>query len=200
MTVIIKKLKNNVEWSFLLGLGESKLVTSMYVWLFVVPIVSKILVNIGETADITIFSHEFNVNLILPFSWKVFYLAAVFFTLATLLFRFRCPKLIRDHKNFDSFSGEQRPEWHLMFYTEDIGLNFHEYKEEYKGNREAYARIEPDSDTTGPITSGMFWELHRHSNRERPLSYYICLTFYVVGLFCIAWVFIENLNWVLRSW
>ncbi len=200
MIKIIKKIRNKVEWSFLLGLGESKLVASMYIWLLVVPVASKLLINIGDNADIIVFSHEFNVNLNLPFSWKVFYLAAVFFTFATLLFKFRCPKLIRDHKNFDSFSAEKRPEWHLMFYTEDIGLNFSEYKEKHKENRELYALIEPGTDTTGPITSDMFWELHRHSNHERAISYYSCLILYLAGLFCIAWVFIENLSWVLQSW
>jgi hypothetical protein len=81
----------------------------MYIWLLVVPTASKLLFNIGEAAKIVVFLHPFTVNLTLPFSWKVFYLAAIFFTFATLLFKFRCPKLIRDHRNYDSFSAEKRP-------------------------------------------------------------------------------------------
>lgn len=172
----------------------------MYIWLFLVPIASKALANIGNTANIQVFSHEFLITLSLPFSWKVFYFAAVFFTLATILFKFRCPRLIREHLTYESFNRDGKPEWHLMSYTEDVGLDFNVYKEAHKMNKYLYSVIEPDSENnTSSNAHGMFWELHRLSNGTRKFSFYTCLVFYIFGFMCIGWVFIENFIWVLRT-
>jgi hypothetical protein len=94
------------RWSGIRRIQEIKLISSMYIWIFMVPIAAKVLSRVEEIVTVRIFDYQFEVFLTLPFSWNVFYFSAIFFALATLLHRLTGPRLILDHPTYASFREE----------------------------------------------------------------------------------------------
>lgn len=91
------------KWSTLRGLGNSRTIRSSYVWLLVVPIAANSLSKIQSPTAFYVFNSELLINMGLPFSWKVFFFAACFFALASLIYRAKCPPTIRKYSNYSEF-------------------------------------------------------------------------------------------------
>lgn len=189
-------MKIDFCWSQLNKIRQIKTISSMYIWIFIVPIAAKILSMTSDIATVTLFEYTFNVNLSLPFSWKMFYFSALFFALATLIYQIRCPRLIKEYPTYSSFESEGKPEWHLRVYTEDLGLNFHGYKESHEENM---YQAEGSVSKGKEFTQSMFWELHAEADNERKLMLFLCLVSYTVGFVLISVVFIQNLMWVIKN-
>jgi hypothetical protein len=183
-------------WSQLDKIRKIKIISSMYIWVFIVPIAAKILSMTSDVATITIFEYTFDVNLALPFSWKMFYFSALFFATATLIYQIRCPRLVKEYPTYSDFEVEGKPEWHLRPYAKDIGFGFDLYIEKYK---ETMAEQEGSISQGKKFTQGVFWDLHWHADRERKGMLYCCLAAYVAGFILISLVFIQNLVWVITN-
>jgi hypothetical protein len=174
----------------------------MYIWLFIVPVLAKLMSQTTDTVVITVFSYTFNVNLALPFSWKLFYVSALMFAFATLLFKLFCPKLIQEHHSYTSFESEGKPAWHLEEYASDIGMNYHKYKDKFLENKRLYSIAEPhpfDDSETLTDSQNMFWHLHREANKFSPKLYYACLVSYALGFLSMLIVFMQNIYWVVSA-
>lgn len=94
------------SWLALRGWGRSKLLRSSYFWLFFVPVSANVLLwlrdkqfqVLGETISLATFD--------LPFSWKFAFFASVFFSIASLIFTWKCPPLISDYENPADFQAQ----------------------------------------------------------------------------------------------
>lgn len=168
----------------------------MYIWVFIVPIAAKILSMTSDMATITIFEYTFDVNLALPFSWKMFYFSALFFALATLIYQIRCPRLVKEYPTYSDFDVEGKPEWHLRPYAEDIGLSFDQYKEDHE---ESMYENDGSVSQGKDFTQSVFWHLHWKADKERKPMLYCCLAAYVAGFILISLVFFQNLVWVINN-
>lgn len=80
-----KKIEFN--WSQLNQIKDVKIISSMYVWIFIVPILAKVLSLVSDIATVTVFNYTFEVNIGLPFSWRSFYFSALFFLWQQLFIR-----------------------------------------------------------------------------------------------------------------
>lgn len=92
-----------INWSQLEKLNAVKFIQTMYIWVFLLPILVKLILvklleHVGESARLTIFGYTFEALLSLPFSWIAFYFSALAFALANLIFQARCPSIIKDHR------------------------------------------------------------------------------------------------------
>jgi hypothetical protein len=65
------------KWSVVQKLSRNKLLASSYVWLIIVPIFAKLLAQVESPIELTNIAAGLVIDLTLPFSWKVFYCAAV---------------------------------------------------------------------------------------------------------------------------
>jgi hypothetical protein len=85
-----------LRWSSLSGLGDNRIIRSSYFWFVFVPIVARITQQINEPLQKAFFglSHT-AVWIQLPFSWFMFFFAALFFSIATFLYSISCPEIIR---------------------------------------------------------------------------------------------------------
>lgn len=168
----------------------------MYIWIFIVPIAAKLLSKTNEIIFLTIFNYTFEVNLGLPFSWKMFYFSALFFTIATIIYQTRCPRLIKEYQNFSAYDQEGKPEWHLRSYAEDINIDFDTYKEDHEG-----AMLDHDGEIKSgkDFTSSIFWHLHGEANEKRVVFMWACVAAYAAGFILLFLVFFQNLWWVIRS-
>jgi hypothetical protein len=189
-------MKIDFCWSQLDKIRKIKIISSMYIWVFIVPIAAKILSMTSDMATITIFEYTFDVNLALPFSWKMFYFSALFFALATLIYQIRCPRLVKEYPTYSDFDVEGKPEWHLRPYAEDIGLSFDQYKEDHE---ESMYENDGSVSQGKDFTQSVFWHLHWKADKERKPMLYCCLAAYVAGFILISLVFFQNLVWVINN-
>jgi len=87
-------------WSSLRSLGNNRIIKTSYLWLFIVPIVAKLIQEFPSQFKIT---DDLILTLGLPFSWHMFYFAAVCFTFASILYSWKCPPLIRDYADWSEY-------------------------------------------------------------------------------------------------
>ena len=96
------KLNYPPLWSNLRSWGNNSLLKTSYIWLFLVPILAKALSNINS---LTIPWLKNPITLSLPFSWSLFYISAIFFSIAGGIYAITCPTIIRKYENFSLFKG-----------------------------------------------------------------------------------------------
>ncbi|OCH11036.1 hypothetical protein [Aliivibrio sp. 1S128] len=192
----IKFKEVELNWSQLNQIKNIKMISSMYIWIFIVPIAAKVLSLTNEMATVTLFDYTFQVNLALPFSWRLFYFAALFFALATLIYQARCPRLIKEYSTFATFDNEGKPEWHLRPYAEDIGINYESFKDDLESSMlEHDGRMHKDKE----YVQSVFWNLHWSADKKRRVSFLSCFACYVIGFVLISIVFFQNFAWVIKN-
>jgi len=186
---IVRKLRNwidqKINWSNLKLFGEHKFVASMYIWLFIVPLIANALINLESKFPITVFNHTFIFHSTLPFSWQAFFYSALSFTLANLIRLTFCPRVIIEHSDYASFKSSEKNHLHLI-----------EYEREYEERGlQVYARQKKLSNPRGvseKVTSEAFWDIHNNANNVHRLFQYICFTLYSIGIILIGVVIIQN--------
>jgi hypothetical protein len=67
-----------------------------------VPVAAQAMRKINEV-NLNLFGHTFAFDLSLPFSWTIFYLASLFFAVASLIYQTCCPEIIRLYANATEF-------------------------------------------------------------------------------------------------
>jgi hypothetical protein len=168
----------------------------MYVWIFIVPVTAKVLSGTNDLARITVFDYSFELHLALPFSWQLFYFSALFFALATVIYRLRCPKFIQEYSSYSSFTAEGKKEWHLHPFALDIGEDYEKFKLDLED-----LMVEEN----GQISEGkeyeqsVFWHLYWVADRKRKAWYIGCFFCYLLGFTLIFIVFAQNFWWVIKN-
>ncbi|WP_377109183.1 hypothetical protein [Pseudoalteromonas sp. R86517] len=84
----------SIKWSDLRWLGNSTLVKSNYLWIFVIPIFIKVL-NYIEV------NHQISFEL--PLKLTTLFYSSIFFMLGSFTYTIRCPKLIKENGNYNDF-------------------------------------------------------------------------------------------------
>lgn len=106
MNKLLSKL--NMGWQELRQIQRSKFISSMYIWIFVVPVVAKLLFKIEEHLAFDFFGQKIELVLSLPFSWKIFFYCALSFSIANSIV------------SFSGFIGDGKNHEHLKDYAKDI--------------------------------------------------------------------------------
>ncbi|HFQ5342804.1 hypothetical protein NX014_21980 [Vibrio vulnificus] len=188
--------RTDINWSNLNKVHDVKLISSMYVWIFIVPVAAKVLSGTNELALVTIFDYTFELHLKLPFSWQLFYFSALFFAGATLIYNLLCPKLIQQYPSYSSFEREGKQEWHLRPFANDIELSYDDFKFDLEESmREEEGRIYEGKE----YMQSVFWHLYWKADRARKTAYIVCCACYAVGFMLISVVFVQNFWWVLKN-
>jgi len=118
------------DWKIIKNFADIKLVKLSYIWIIIVPILAKLLMKIGDVLPIEIGNITFNINLSLPFSWQMFFFAALSFSLAQLIFNLVCPEIVKDFKNQREFQNDGKTVIQLGSYVKDLVFcrNNNDYK------------------------------------------------------------------------
>lgn len=109
------------NWSSLHKLGNSKLIRSSYVWIAVVPIFAKLLshVQVPSTLSFRLFDAQIQIAAGLPFSWQIFFFAALFFSIASLLYSAFLPFLIARYQDYAEYETQGHSRRHLLHAVHD---------------------------------------------------------------------------------
>jgi hypothetical protein len=174
------------KWSQLKVLPRVKVISSMYIWLFIVPLVAKAISSVSGIADLQLFGHKFSVNLSLPFTWQIFYWSALLFSLGNIVFHLRCPRIVKEHENAFEFIEAGKGESQLVSYKEEVHYPSEKFDKE---EREASGSMQ---DLNRRYRS-RFWFIYDYANDDRKLWRIACAGLYTLGLLLITYVFVENL-------
>ncbi|MBD3337899.1 MAG: hypothetical protein GF353_02245 [Candidatus Lokiarchaeota archaeon] len=180
-------------WSQLNKIGKLKIFKSAYFWIFIVPILAKVLMHIEETVIINIFNTDIRLSIGLPFSWKLFYFSSVSFSVATLIYSFKCPEFIKEYKNYKSYieSGKSSRQLHgeiNKFVTD-------------KKKKESFARqlSEANGVDNEDKIKDIFWKVRDFANISFPCYRYFCSLFFVLGFILISIILIQNFIYVFKA-
>jgi len=132
------------------------------------------------------------INLTLPFSWQVFFFAALSASVANLLFFAACPELIRRFPTFAAFLREGRDFAYLRQYAEQSGALL---------SQDVLNNIENSIHFTDPVQGRVevqiaFWQAFDYDNVKLPLFRQLCLVFYGFAMYGIAIVLWQNIIFV----
>ncbi|MCE8031912.1 hypothetical protein EKK97_10935 [Billgrantia tianxiuensis] len=185
-------LREEISWSRLKQVHQLKVVQTMYVWLFIVPVAAKSLHRIEEFVRITILGHTFELVTTLPFSWHLFYGSALCFVLGNLFFFMYCPQFIRDHATPTEFKDAGKGVQHLYEYALAANLDWDRIR------RDANLFNPENEDTPEEKLNRMFWSVQKMVNQHLPSARLAAVTLYGLAALLIAWVILENTQVVLQ--
>ena len=116
---ILSFMKKYSRWSFLSNFGKNKIVKRTYVYLFFVPFIINTLNKFGFQEIIDS----------IPFSWQMFFLSAIMFTIGSIVYFLFAPKIILENDSFAEFKNTGKIYEHIKEYMKEIELDF-EYAQE----------------------------------------------------------------------
>ena len=187
----------NLDWQALRGVQKSKFINSMYIWVFIVPVVAKLLYKVNKQLEFKFFGQSIVIEFSLPFSWKTFFFCALCFGLANVILVLFCPKIINDHLSYAGFRGDGKGEEHLSKYSSDIGMTYDYYVKLTEGIKGLVEKeFEEDYPTREEHLQLYFWSIYNASNLYHQNWRRICILFYALGMILFGWVLVLNIIWV----
>lgn len=209
-------------WNALRSVGNSKVVNSSFIWLIVIPPLSRFLEAIHAAIGI---------SPTLPLNFAAFYFSAFFFTIAAILFNFFCPQVIKTAPDFGTykiggFSQVELKQWLVKVVKPSGDLELKEKsaplnqvmrliaelqmpknpKEQLQRMTELLSLSQLEKFET--IWGYEFTELEEarlHSftvafaRKKARLARYLASLFYALGFILFAWVVFINLEVVYRE-
>ena len=164
-------------------------------WIFIVPVIAKALSKLDDPIELLIFSYKLELQASLPFSWKIFYFAALSFFIANLVFIWKCPRLIKEHSDFADFKEKGKNLLHLYYYDFKSHDEFDTF-EKWMELRDYV--VDTRTANYPPQIEQTFWDIHLFQNLYWLNSRAVCLILYVIGFILISIVLIQNLWVVLK--
>jgi len=116
---MLEKLRESFYWESLSKWPKFKIINSMYLWLFIVPVLAKFMAEVDDKVILTVFEQKITLNLTLPFNLVAFYLAAVSFVLGNICIVLFCPRIFKENKDFGDFLAKGRQYGHIVDYIRD---------------------------------------------------------------------------------
>jgi len=176
-----------IQWSKLKLLQNNKIVKTSYIWLLLVPFVTKLFSKISNNLIFSIHGKIYEFDLILPFSWKIFFISALFFTLGNLFFYIFSPSIVKNYKDYGDFKTQGKTHKQLEDYFSKVDHSNHMGR---IINNEGQAE-----------DNKLFWEIYEDRDKYHYKQIrYITFLFYGIGLSLSLYVFSESIFWVISSW
>jgi hypothetical protein len=211
----------NFKWSSQRAIANSKVVRSSAVWLVVVPLSAKLLSSLDEVIDLTIFSGRVSIETILPFSWQLLFFAAVFFTIAGLVYSIFCPDLVKKYETHTEFNNDGKSRLQINYslksftfdnskgtlkseYFESVRKYFSTYSKLSRSidqkslNKQIISYVEAIDLNQGK-NSDAFYFVHELADKHN--QYFIMLSFflYIAGFISIAIIGLQNVFYVIHT-
>jgi hypothetical protein len=95
-----------VRWEALRRVGRLRILRSSYLFFALVPLAAEIVIASGLDNPIHVPALDRPLIIGLPFSWVIFYFASTAFVIATTLYLWFCPPIIRNFAHFRQFKRQ----------------------------------------------------------------------------------------------
>ena len=201
LTSVRKSMSGVLAWSFLRGIQSYKIVKSTYIWLFILPIITKAFSQIEDTLRMDFYGQNIVLDLELPFAWIMLFYSALLFTIGNLIFLIACPAIIKENRSLADFKTTMKTPTHLLSYmTESQKGEWEEEKDMFGMGvgrlvgegipRDSIARKKAD------MLDAQFWHIYNQQNICRLPVRITVLTIYVVAAYCFSSVLYQNVYYV----
>lgn len=174
------------SWESLSKIQNTWHVKTTYVWLFIVPIAAKFLSQLDDNVTLTIFQHQFNVLLNLPFSWKMFYFGALCFSLSNVMYLARCYPIVKENRSYFDFEKNGKGKLQIVQYAKQIGMEL--------GSEVCASSTDQLKNSD---LKDVFWEVFQEASIRRKPERVVCGILCTLGYVSIFIVLVENLYEVL---
>jgi hypothetical protein len=108
-----------MKWTTVRSIGETKFAKSSYIYLVLVPIITKIVSTVKSPLNFVIFEEQISLNFDISISWYVFYTATILIAIGQSIYILFCPKIIKDYSNFGEFDATGMSNEYLYSTYED---------------------------------------------------------------------------------
>ena len=196
-------------WINLKNINSSKFISSMYIWIFIVPIFVKLFELINkEYYSFIIFGEIIPIQLTLPFTLIYFYFSAVFFAIGNIIIKIQCPLIIKENNSYSDYLESGKKLSQLKPYIDDINFDWNKLalevdkkieSENYHSrswskipmlDRKIEQRDKMNSDKEDP--KNYFWQIYDKANLCRVISRHFVGIFYSIGFLLFGIVLFEN--------
>jgi hypothetical protein len=210
----IRGLNRFFLWNRIAVYGRSKILRTSYIWLLIVPVAYRIIEKIESPLVLTGLADGLVLNIDLPFSWKIFYFAALSIAVATVIFTEKCPDIIR----LEDFNGFQRKGYDVRYLAKfaeiegrtdlwEIDTPLKDYKRHrqlpksylFPGGTSNYPSGNADKDKAMENVVRTFWNLFGWANNKDFKFRMACAFFYGVGFTLLSVVAAQNIWFVISS-
>lgn len=116
------RILNIINWKVISFFGKSAVINRSYIYLFLVPALAKVLSKINSPIHFLLGNTKYQLVLELPFSWKLFFFSALFFSIGALLYNLFAPAIIKENESFGDFLNHKKNFTHVFSYRDNIGL------------------------------------------------------------------------------
>lgn len=201
------------------ALGRSQTIQSSYFWLFFVPFFAKATAMAPELVAVEIFGTSVPIKVALPFSWKLFYVSAICFSIASLIYQLASPVGIKKYDNYAEYSEKgkdssslisaflslyRKDSWMWPLTIQDSEKNyFIQHLTAFSGN--AMSITKSDKETPVDLLKAGMPEENRKAayyfvvdwyNLSQPILRLLTSTFYLAGFLFFGTVIVENVLYV----
>lgn len=201
-------------WSDIGKLGENKTVRSSAIWMFVVPVLARILDTLNEL-NFSLGTEVLKVSLSLPFSWIYLYFAALFFGIGSILYLVWCPRFIRTYDSYntlddqgkgsrtiiDNLTAATEPEKAYSIKATRVQVLW-QFVTDYMTDVRTTKNVEPDiKKLTQDLFNGKirtdclreaFWFVRNFCEEISPVKRLLVSVLYFLGFVCLAIIVAEN--------
>ncbi len=95
--------KTRIDWITLSRIGRSRFIKSFSIWFVAIPLIAKLFADLESIVSIDLLGHTWKLHTELPFSWVIFYICSLFFTVSNIAFAIWCPEIIKNYGNYREF-------------------------------------------------------------------------------------------------
>jgi hypothetical protein len=207
-----------MNWLQIADIGNSKIVKSMMIWMFVTPIFAKSLSSVNSV-ELSFFKTDQSLSLTLPFSWQIFFFCAVFFTVANIFYTLKCPSIVSKYKSFSDFKTKEDSRYllvsHLVEHVSQKMIDKHCFELGSivtKYTSDSSIRMEFTSDDTSNVNWERGIDSLKHTQQVHmpdvfsssrillakinPVGVYFCVFFYALGFIGMSVVILQNIQYV----
>lgn len=138
-------LKIIPDWQNILGLSKNRLFKLSYLWIIIVPILAKVLFSANEISNnaLKVFYNGWTFDIGVPFSWNIFYFAALLFVMGNVIFYLRCPTIIKKYNDFSDFVKQENTNF-TIYNSVLKNCDLEKEKKEYLNRIYYYLKFEPN--------------------------------------------------------
>lgn len=192
-------------WINLKNINSSKFISSMYIWIFIVPIFVKLFELINkEYYSFIIFGEIIPIQLTLPFTLIYFYFSAVFFAIGNIIIKIQCPLIIKENNSYSDYLESGKKLSQLKPYIDDINFDWdtlarevdRKFNLEYANSRTLYedrnSNLSDKMNSEKEDPKNYFWQIYDKANLCRVISRRFVGIFYSIGFLLFGIVLLQN--------
>ena len=193
------------NWDTLISMSRNKIVNSSYVFLFVTPIAAKVTQRLPELVEIPVGS-GYQFSIALPFSWLWLFWCAVAASLANLIVLVRCPSIVGDFREWDSFERTGKEATYIARTAKNIGCTGYPFTTHQRrfGPASQMTRLRRKATKATPdpvsmdreVMAANFNGVRDYASLCFPWSRAVATALYLVALSCFGWIIFRNLCFV----